>query len=162
YGAWALLSIYCALFFPVTIWLIRLLDRRTFLPLVLTVPVAWIAMEWVRSWLLEGFAWYYLGHSQHTVLSLIQMADLGGVYLVSFLVAAVNAWIFDVLYQFPGLRESFRWEEPKKSSGTAAPLRSARWRAALVLEAGLLIAGFVGALVYGAWRLGQNNFQPGP
>src|SRR6266496_1899922 len=77
YGAWALLSIYCALFFPVTLWLIRLLERRTFLPLIVTVPVAWTAMEWVRSWLLEGFAWYYIGHTQHAVLPVIQIADLG-------------------------------------------------------------------------------------
>jgi len=162
YGAWALLSIYCALFFPVTLWLIRLLERRTFLPLIVTVPVAWTAMEWVRSWLLEGFAWYYLGHTQHAVLPMIQIADLGGVYLVSFLVAAVNAWLFDVLYQFPGVREMCRWQEPKQSPSRSPARPGSAWRMGLILEAGLLIAAFAGTLTYGTWRLGQNQFQQGP
>lgn len=157
---WVMLSIYCALFFVVTIWLLRLLDGRTFLPLFITAPIAWIAMEWVRSWLLEGFAWYYLGHTQHAMLSLIQIADLGGVYLVSFLVVAVNGWLFDVLYQVPGLRERFVWQESSASSGLS--VRRIPWRAGLILEAGLLIAAFVGTVVYGTWRLGQNQFQHGP
>lgn len=162
-GAWALLSLYCALYFPVAIWLIRLFDRNTVLPLVFAVPMVWTALEFVRSFLLTGFAWYYLGHTQHTMLSLIQIADLGGVYLISFLVAAVNAWLFDLLYQFPGLRDAFRWEEPKHLQAAPRPLAGgSMWRPGLKYEAGLLLVAFVCTLIYGAWRLGQDRFQQGP
>jgi apolipoprotein N-acyltransferase len=162
YATWAMLAVYCALYFPVTLWLIRLLDRRTLLPLVFTVPVAWTAMEFVRSFLLTGFAWYYLGHTQHTMLSLIQIADLGGVYLISFLVAAVNAWLFDLLYQFPGLRDACRWEEPTTTAAYRPRADGWLWRPGLKYEAGLLLVAFVCTLIYGAWRLGQNQFQQGP
>src|SRR5206468_2513711 len=55
---WALLATYCALYIPLAIWLLRKLDQGTRLPLLLTVPVVWTGLEFVRSWLLTGFAWY--------------------------------------------------------------------------------------------------------
>lgn len=162
-GAWVLLSTYCAIYFPVTLWLIRLLDRKTPLPLIVTAPVAWTAMEFIRSFLLTGFAWYYLGHTQHTNLMLIQIADLGGVYLVSFLVAAVNAFIFDFLYQIPGLRDACRWQEPRHLNDKSRPLAGGSvWRPGLKYEAGLLLIAVVGTLIYGGWRLDQNRFERGP
>jgi len=161
YATWAMLAVYCSLYFPVTLWLIRVLDRRTLLPLVLSVPIVWTAMEFVRSFLLTGFAWYYLGHTQHAFLSMIQIADLGGVYLVSFLVAAVNAWIFDLLYQVPNLRDRCRWEEPRRRQ--AQPLaQSGGMRRGLVYEFGVILMAVIATLVYGGWRLSQNQFERGP
>ncbi len=104
YYTWAMLATYCSLYFPVAIVLLRRLDRGTGLPLVVTVPAVWVGLEFVRSWLLTGFAWYYLGHTQHDFLAMIQVTDLGGVYLVSLLVAAVNAWVFELLYAWRPLR----------------------------------------------------------
>ena len=40
-----------------------------------------------------GFGWYMLGHTQHDLLSLIQLADLTGVYGLTFVVAAVNTLV---------------------------------------------------------------------
>ena len=40
-----------------------------------------------------GFGWYFLGYSQHDFLPMIQIADVTGVYGVSFLVALVNVTI---------------------------------------------------------------------
>jgi apolipoprotein N-acyltransferase len=160
YATWAMLAVYCSLYFPVTLWLIRVLDRRTFLPLVLSVPIVWTAMEFVRSFLLTGFAWYYLGHTQHTFLSMIQIADLGGVYLISFLVAAVNAWIFDRLYQVPNLRDLCRWEEPRARKDR--PLSQSGMRRGLVYEFGAILMAVIATLVYGGWRLSQNQFERGP
>ncbi len=163
YGAWILLALYCAAYVPVTLALVRLLERKTPLPLVFTFPISWTAMEFARSFMLTGFAWYYLGHTQHAMLSLIQIADLGGAYLVSFLVAAVNAWIFDLLYQLPGLRERFHWiEPPPRGDSTRIRAGGWFWRPGLKYEAGLLLVAFVGALFYGAWRLEQNQFEDGP
>src|SRR5947209_18606600 len=108
YATWAMLATYCALYFPVGVWLMRRLDRGTRLPLVVTVPVVWCGLEFLRSFLLTGFAWYYLGHTQHALLPLIQVADLGGAYAVSFLVAAVNAWLFELASTRPWFRGFFR------------------------------------------------------
>ncbi len=57
--------------------------------LLLAAPL-WVALEWLRSWLLTGFPWMLLGYSQYRQLPVIQVADLGGVYAVSFLVLAGN------------------------------------------------------------------------
>lgn len=57
--------------------------------LLLAAPL-WVALEWLRSWFLTGFPWMLLGYSQYRQLPVIQIADLGGVYAVSFLVVAGN------------------------------------------------------------------------
>ena len=54
-------------------------------------PVLWVAGEWIRGHLMGGFPWGLLGYSQHGVLPVIQIAELGGVYAVSFLLVSVNA-----------------------------------------------------------------------
>ncbi len=162
-AAWIMLALYCALYFPATLWLIRFVDRKTWLPLAVAVPVAWTLMEWFRSFMLTGFAWYYLGHTQHAMLPLIQIADLGGVYLISFVIAAVNAWVFDVLYQFPGLRDRFRWREPRHLQDGSRPLAGGSvWRPGLIYEAGVLFLAVLCTYIYGTWRLGQNRFDEGP
>jgi apolipoprotein N-acyltransferase len=54
-------------------------------------PALWVAGEWVRGWLMDGFPWGLLGYSQHGVLPVIQIAELAGVYGVSFVIVAANA-----------------------------------------------------------------------
>src|SRR5262245_28435409 len=95
--SWLGLALYCSWYFPLALWLFRRLDRRTGLPLTLTVPVVWTALEFVRGSFAGGFAWYLLGQSQHGFLPLIQVADLAGVEVVTFLVAAVNGLLAEVV-----------------------------------------------------------------
>src|SRR6476469_9815282 len=45
YFAWIFLALYCALYFPAAIALVRFLESRTRLPLVVTLPVVWTALE---------------------------------------------------------------------------------------------------------------------
>jgi len=54
-------------------------------------PTLWVAGEWLRGWLMDGFPWGLLGYSQHAVLPVIQIAELGGVYGVSLVLVAANA-----------------------------------------------------------------------
>jgi apolipoprotein N-acyltransferase len=56
-------------------------------------PALWVAGEWIRDWLMGGFPWGLLGYSQHLALPVIQIAEIGGVYVVSMLLVAVNAAI---------------------------------------------------------------------
>ena len=67
------------------------------------VPVVWTALEYLRSQFATGFSWYMLAHSQHDYLGVIQIADLGGAYAVSFLVAMVNGLFADALLALEGL-----------------------------------------------------------
>jgi apolipoprotein N-acyltransferase len=135
YYAWLALAFYLSLYFPLAILLIRRLDRIESLPLCASAPIVWSATELARAWALGGFPWYFLGHTQHDVLTIIQIADLGGVYAISLLVAAVNGLITDSL---TGQRRTLR-------------------RDAVILL--LFLASVFG---YGSWRLGQDRFAEGP
>src|SRR5262249_10938940 len=72
-ATWLGLAIYCALYVPIAVLILRRLDRSTRWPLVVTLPVVWVALEFLRSHLATGFSWYLLGHSQHDFLPLIQI-----------------------------------------------------------------------------------------
>lgn len=60
-------------------------------PLWLSMPAAWIIGEAARTHLLGGAPWSLLGHSQHDVLLVRQLAELGGVTAVSFVVCMPSA-----------------------------------------------------------------------
>jgi apolipoprotein N-acyltransferase len=148
YATWLALALHCSLFVLAGVWLLRRLDRGTRLPLVLTLPVVWCALDFLRAHLFGGFAWYFLGHTQHAFPAVIQVADLGGAYAVTFMVAAVNALLFEGLCRLRGFRGLLNLEAPRSP---ALPVQ-----AAAVL---LLVAA---DLAYGCWRLGQDTFAPGP
>ncbi|MFL5341498.1 MAG: apolipoprotein N-acyltransferase [Gemmataceae bacterium] len=147
YAAWIALGFYCSIYPAFAVWLLRRLDRLPGVPLTLSLPVVWISLEYLRAHFVWGFAWYFLGHSQHDYLPMIQVTDLGGVYAVSFLVAAVNGALFELLCRWARFRSVVRI--PSIQKPVAIP-------AALVV---LLLAG---ALGYGFWRIGQTNFANGP
>jgi len=151
YYSWAALATYCAVYFPLAIFLTRQIDRRVPLPLILVFPAVWTALEFLRSYVLTGFPWYYLAHTQHDYLSVIQISDLGGAYAVSFLVAAVNALIFEWLQCFGGFRALFSLPER---------LQLRRW--ALPAQTGVVLLVLGAVLLYGNWRLSQNSFASGP
>jgi len=54
------------------------------------LPLAWVALEWVRAHMITGFPWANLGYSQTPMLPLIQVADIVGVYGLSWLVVLAN------------------------------------------------------------------------
>ncbi|MCS6851205.1 MAG: apolipoprotein N-acyltransferase [Gemmataceae bacterium] len=152
YATWAALAIYCSLYFLVAVVLLRRLDRLSPLPLVLTLPSVWVGLEYVRSWLLTGFAWYFLGHSQHNYLPLIQVADLGGVYAVSALVAAVNAVVFEGLVRIDAIRTLL-----------GLPAEAVRGTPRTALGQAVVVAALVGGSAgYGVWRMRQAEFTSGP
>ncbi len=62
-----------------------------------TLPVAWVAGDFVRSFLLTGFPWAMLGHSQYRTLPLIQIADITGVYGITLLIVLANVVFYRVL-----------------------------------------------------------------
>jgi apolipoprotein N-acyltransferase len=63
---------------------------------VLTAPLIWTALEWTRLGV-TGQLWNALGYSQAYHRMLIQPANWGGVYAVSFLIVTINAAVALVL-----------------------------------------------------------------
>jgi apolipoprotein N-acyltransferase len=65
---------------------------------ILAAPVLWAASEWAKIQV-TGMGWNQLGYSQSFQPVVIQVARLGGVYLVSaVLVSASTALVFAIIY----------------------------------------------------------------
>ena len=72
--------------------LIALAVRKWSYLAILLAPIFWAALEWVRLGV-TGQLWNALGYSQAYHPLLIQPARWGGVYLISFLIVAINSAI---------------------------------------------------------------------
>ncbi|MEU8030773.1 apolipoprotein N-acyltransferase [Streptomyces sp. NPDC049099] len=57
---------------------------------LLVLPSAWLMVELLRSWQGLGGPWGMLGASQWQVSPALRLASVGGVWLLSFLIVAVN------------------------------------------------------------------------
>ncbi len=128
--AYLFLVAYLALFFGAAVWLSGLCRLRWRLPYWSTLPLFWVACEYLRGWLLSGFPWALLGYSQQNFAAAIQSADVTGVYGVSFLLVAVNAALAEFILA------------PRRRSAVA----------------GIVLVGFMCCthIGYGVWRLGQD------
>lgn len=84
------------LMFPISA-ITQLISRKSSQEIaLLTIPATWTSCELLRNYVgAGGFPWASLGYSQVPFSWLLQVADLGGVYLISFLLVALNCvWIF--------------------------------------------------------------------
>ncbi len=123
-----------------------LVVRKLRLPLTVALPVVWVAMEFLRNFALSGFPWLFLGHTQFGLLWLIQISDVTGAYGVSFIVAAVNGLVADVvLYK---LRRSPARLSTKKLCAAGAAV----------------VCVLAGVCIYGAIRIREvrDEMRPGP
>ncbi|NCO56648.1 MAG: apolipoprotein N-acyltransferase [Deltaproteobacteria bacterium] len=73
-----------------------------------TAPVwlatAWVALEWLRTHLFGGFGWAHLGYTQATTPAILQLAEVGGVFAISWLIVAVNAALAATVCHLAGRR----------------------------------------------------------
>ncbi len=135
------LCLYLGAYIGIFAMLFKYLSRHSRFPALFIVPVLWVTLEFLRTYALTGFPWSILGYSQYKFLTLIQIADITGVYGISFLVTAVNGAIFDVVLYWP-----------KKLN--KMPLID-RWPMPVGLS--ILILLLVLTLSYGMWRLGASE-----
>jgi apolipoprotein N-acyltransferase len=72
---------------------------RTMRPglLFLAAPALWVLLELARTHLFSGFPWALLGYSQYRWLPVIQIADITGVYGISFVIVLVNIAITELI-----------------------------------------------------------------
>ena len=89
---------------------------------VILLSLAWAVLEYLRSFLFTGFPWNMLGASQYQNLALIQVAEWGGVYLVSVVIMAMNLCVVLVaLRRFEVIRSGKRSRfHPELTAGLAA------------------------------------------
>jgi apolipoprotein N-acyltransferase len=127
WGPTLLLAAYCGLWTGLVAAAVSFIAlRRGSGWALLAAPFLWVAAEWIRGWLFEGFPWGNIAYSQYRQLAVIQIAELAGVYGVAFVVVAVNAALAAALV--------LPWRRSGAGLGMAA----------------LLVAGM---LAFGAWRL---------
>lgn len=99
-------------------------------PRACSLGVLFVTAEWARASLLSGDPWLLLGYALVPGLGFAQIADLGGVYLLSFFLVLANAALVECWAGFPQ-RSGVRLKE-----------------ALSTLALAVLIPG-----VYGVWRL---------
>jgi apolipoprotein N-acyltransferase len=88
------LSCYTGIFALSCAWF----ERRSSIPVYISSPLAWVLLEYIRGFLMSGFPWSFLAHSQYNFLHFIQVASITGTYFISFLIVAINA-IFYALWR---------------------------------------------------------------
>ncbi len=127
-AALLLLCLYLALYPAVFSYLLCRMKGSRF-P-VFTMASLWVGLEIIRAHFLTGFPWCLLGYTQFRNLFLIQVADLVGVYGISFMIVLANGLIYRLLFHRDALeRTGLKWE----------------------ITGVLLVAAF--SLVYGQYRL---------
>jgi apolipoprotein N-acyltransferase len=143
---WLLMALVFSLWWPAFLALTRFAVFRVQLPLLLAAPIIWVGGEFLRAYILGGFPWYYIAHSQFRQLYIIQMADLTGSLGISFLIAVFNALVVDLL-SLPLLRVT--------KSGTRLDRRQHIRLCAVTILIG-------STLCYGAVRVSNATFRDGP
>jgi apolipoprotein N-acyltransferase len=126
----------------------------------LLVAAAWVGADWSRANLVSGNPWALFGYSQSGIGPLIQIADVTGVYGLSFVLVAVNTAVAEGWM-------AFRAEERRACRQAAAGLGLASVTVALVLAYGFVrlegapatdaaVAGTRVAIVQGNLDLGSQ------
>lgn len=87
-----------ALFHGLAFWFWGRLTPNSTRRRLLLLPAVWILGDWLRSWLLTGFPWLYLGTAQVDG-PLAGYAPITGVYGITFLVVAtgIALWVVPAL-----------------------------------------------------------------
>lgn len=116
------------IFTATSMWAGEFCARRLRLPIVVTMPIAWAAVELFRTYFPIGFPWNLLGETQYRNLGLIQFAEFTGTYGISALIIFFNVVIFMILLR----RGSRRLQ---------------------TISLSVLTALTIAAIVFGNWRI---------
>ena len=135
-----LLCCYLSLYPAIFSVLFSSMINKTKLPALLIAPVSWVVLEFIRSYAFSGFPWSSIGYSQYKFLYIIQLADITGIYGISFLVLAVNGAVSDIFLL--------------KKRITNMPLFPVLYTIIGFFVLSILV---VFSISYSIWRLNQNR-----
>jgi len=94
YLGWAALSLYVAIYLPLSIALARSLHQSFRIPLPYSAATAWVGGELVRAYFASGFSACMLAHSQTPWPWMLPLASQLGAYGVSFIVMFTGATLY--------------------------------------------------------------------
>lgn len=165
YFGWVALSAYLACYLPAFVGLCRVAVHRLHIPLPIAAAVVWVGLELARAHVITGFAVAGLSHPQLAWLPLVQVADLGGQYLVE-LVVIWTAACLALAVPDPTVAGTTALDRvattpaaaPGGDSNVDSP-RARRLRVAPLLLAAVVL---LPTLAYGYVRLAQESPQQGP
>lgn len=127
-----LLCLYLSLYPAFFSYLCVLFEAKRFF--AFQMAAVWVLLEYLRGKLLTGFPWCLLGYTQYSFTDLIQVADLVGVYGLSFVIVALNGFVHSVGFRGAAVRKvTLTWELP------------------------LVFAMFLFVFLYGDYRLSENR-----
>lgn len=95
-----LMSFYFAMWFVLSGYFTFFIYNRTNISFALVFAVVFTLSEYLKGVLFSGFPWFLAAWTQYGIPQNIQLASLGGVYMVSFLVLLVNGFICEFLFEF--------------------------------------------------------------
>ncbi len=121
----------------------RIIAARWRLPMTVLLPLLWVTYEFIRHEVAElmsgtGFPWLKLGTALVDNHTLVQIADLGGEYLLSFLLAMISGTLVDLALALSPNRAAKIWP--------------------ILVSCFVLIA----STGYGHWRNSQSPGSAGP
>jgi len=146
-AGYAALSVYQSLYFPFLACVLRHVVRRRHWPLAIALPIVWTGGEMLRAVVASGFPWFFISHALHRPLVLIQISDLVGAYGVTFVAAAINGAIADVVLHVIASRRAGRESAPKRG---------------YALSVGFASTLLVFTLGYGVYQLNRSTMSDGP
>ncbi len=101
--------------------------RRRGVPFFVSGAFLWTSLEYAKGRLFTGFPWENMGYALHEQLFTIQIADITGVYGLTFLIIIINCLLFDLL----------RGGERKRA----------------LMKAAVVVLLMTVVVSYGAWRI---------
>ena len=98
-AALILMCLYFALYFGLFTMIIGSFKFNSlFMPFL--AASLWVALEYLRSYIFSGFPWCITGYSQYLNNYFIQIADITGIYGISFFILLVNAFVVLIVINF--------------------------------------------------------------
>ncbi|MEW6534022.1 MAG: apolipoprotein N-acyltransferase [Candidatus Auribacterota bacterium] len=88
---------YLALYFPLFILSIHWLRNSIQLPFIISAPLVWCFIEYLRATVMTGFPWDNLGYAFYTSKPLMQVVEITGVTGLSALAVLGNVFVFNAL-----------------------------------------------------------------
>lgn len=173
--AYALFNYWLARFHPLAIFIVPVIYAGYFLAVFPILKIAdtifgrwaflshaliWLAYEWLRTQGFLGYAYGIVGYALFPAPLLIQLADIGGVWIISFIVVIPSFFLGQIINDH-GISALLRWKRLKPVLAWRVP-ELAGYGALLAIA---VIYGLAAPVDYSSartWRLAliQQNTDP--
>ena len=88
---WLALAAYLAIYLPIFVFETRVLKNVAKIPIPIAATIAWTSCEAFRNVVMGGFSFAGLSHALYDVPIFLQLAEIGGEYLVGAWIALVGS-----------------------------------------------------------------------